>query len=671
MAVPQLTWGIIGTGAIAKTFAKGVLGSTTGKLIAVGSRSKEKADAFGGEFNIPNRHSSYEALLADKDVQAVYISTPHPGHPEWAIKAAEAKKHILCEKPIGLNHAQAMAIVEAAIVNDVFLMEAFMYRCHPQTHKLVELIRERAIGDVRLIQATFTFHWPKPWNPDSRLTSNALGGGGILDVGCYCTSMSRLIAGAAQGKPFAEPIEFRASGQVGATGCDEYAVAVAKFATPSGPILAQLATGVQVNADNVLRIFGSDGSITVPAPWVPARDGGSTQITLQRAGAKAPEEITIEAPHGLYSLEADTVAAHVHDRQAPEMSWEDTLGNMRMLDQWRSQIGQIYDVEKPSSSNITVSGKPLAVSQSSKMKYGNVAHLDKKVSRLVMGCDNQATYAHAAVMFDDYFSRGGNTFDTAFIYGGGAQERLLGSWIKSRNVRDQVNVIVKGAHSPYCDPVNLFSQLTQSLERLQITTADIYMMHRDNPGIPVKEFIDCLDEQVKLGRIRAFGGSNWSLVRVQEANAYAKKSGKQGFSAVSNNFSLARMVDAVWAGCISASDPESRATLKQIQLPVFAWSSQARGFFLPGKAAPDKKEDAELTRCWYSDDNFKRLDRVNEMAKKRGVLPINIALAYVLHQPFPTFALIGPRQLSETRTSFAALEIDLSPQELRWLNLEE
>src|SRR5439155_8393564 len=132
-----------------------------------------------------------------------------------------------------------------------------------------------------------------------------------------------------------------------------------------------------------------------------------------------------------------------------------------------------------------------------------------------------------------------------------------------------------------------------------------------------------------------------------------------------------RLVAAPWPGCISASDPESRAWLTRTQIPLFAWSSQARGFFLPGKAAPDKTGDAELVRCWYADDNFQRLERVNDLAKKRNVLPINIALAYVLNQPFPTFALIGPRQLSETRTSFAALGIDLSQDELRWLNLED
>jgi len=130
------------------------------------------------------------------------------------------------------------------------------------------------------------------------------------------------------------------------------------------------------------------------------------------------------------------------------------------------------------------------------------------------------------------------------------------------------------------------------------------------------------------------------------------------------------MVEPPWAGCLSASDAASRAWLTKTQTPLLPWSSQARGFFTD-RARPDDRSDAELARCWYSDDNFRRLERVDELARRRGVLPINIALAYVLCQPFPTFPLIGPRTLSETRTSLPALDIDLTPDELRWLNLEQ
>src|SRR5580698_4023165 len=133
--ITKLKWGIIGTGSIARKFAHGLAGSKTGQLVAAGSRTIEAAKKFTAEFPA-TAHGSYEALLADPEVQAVYISTPHPMHAEWSIKAAEAGKHILCEKPLALNHADAMAVMEAARSNDVFLMEAFMYRCHPQTAKL-------------------------------------------------------------------------------------------------------------------------------------------------------------------------------------------------------------------------------------------------------------------------------------------------------------------------------------------------------------------------------------------------------------------------------------------------------------------------------------------------------------------------------------------------------
>lgn len=658
-----LNWGVIGTGRIAHIFARGIAESKTGTLLAVGSRTQDAADKFGETWNVPHRYRSYEDLLADKDVQAVYISTPHPLHAEWAIKAADAGKHILCEKPIALNHAEAMAIVGAAQRNDVFLMEAFMYRCHPQTAKLVELLKSGVIGQVRVIQATYSFN--SKYNPDGRLFNNALGGGAILDVGCYCASVARLVAGAALGQSFADPIQVVGTAHVGQTGVDEYAIASLSF---PGDIIAELFTGVRVNAGGEVRIFGSEGSIVVPSPFTP-RSGEATSIFVKRDGEQETQEVFVESDAGLYALEADTVATYIDERQAPAMTWDDTLGNMRTLDQWRAAIGVVYEAERPEGKTLPVHKRPLAVRSGSVMKYGHIAGVEKPISRLVMGVDNQVSWPHASVMFDDFFEHGGNCFDTAYIYGGGRCEKILGQWLKNRNIREQVVILDKGAHTPNCNPEALKRQLLESLDRLQVDYVDIYMMHRDNPDIPVGEFITVLNELKDAGRLRVFGGSNWSIERVTEANAWAAERGMAGFSAVSNNFSLARMVDPVWAGCISASDARSRAWLTEKQMPLMPWSSQARGFFT-GRARPDDFSDAELVRCWYSEDNFQRLERVNAMAKERGVLPINIALAYVLCQPFPTFPLIGPRLLSETRTSLPALTIELTPEDLRWLNLE-
>ena len=659
----KLRWGILSTGRIAGAFARGLAASQTGTLVAVGSRTQGAADAFGAEFSIPHRHGSYEALLADPDVEAVYVSTPHPWHAEWAIKTLEAGKHLLCEKPIGMNHAEAMAIIETARAHDRFLMEAFMYRCHPQTARLVELIRSGAIGEVRAIDAAFAYD--RAFAADARQYNPALGGGGILDVGCYPISMVRLIAGAACGTAFADPIDVKGVAHLGETGVDEWANALLQF---PGNVTAHCFTGVHVNAENALRVYGSEGQITVPYPWKPNTDDNGADIIVQRKGA-ASETIAIDDTRELYSIEADTVARYIEQRQSPTMTWDDTLGNMQTLDRWRESIGLVYPSEQPKAVTFTVSHRPLRKADDAPMTYGTIPGIAKPFSRLVIGVDNQRTMPHLAVMLDDFYEKGGTVFDTAFIYAGGLCEQLLGQWVRNRGVRDSVVIITKGAHTPFNTPDAVNSQLPQSLDRLQMDTVDLYLLHRDNPAIPAGEFIDVLNSHQRAGRIGTFGASNWTIARVEEANAYAAAHGLAGFSVMSNNFSLARMVQPVWAGSLSASDTDSRAWFTRTQMPLLPWSSQARGFFTD-RAAPDDLSDPELARSWYSDDNFERRRRAIQLAAERGVLPINIALAYVLNQPFPTFPLIGPRVLSETRTSLPGLPVALTPGELRWLNLE-
>ncbi len=335
-----LNWGIIGTGTIAHIFAGGIARSNTGTLLAVGSRTQDAADSFGETWQVPRCYGSYIELLKDKDVEAVYISTPHPLHAEWAIKAADAGKHILCEKPLALNYAQAETIIEAARRNDVFLMEAFMYRCHPQTAKLVELIRSGVIGRICVIQATFSFQSDD--DPKGRLLNKALGGGGILDVGCYCASVARLVAGAANGQGFSDPVRVVGIGHIGETLVDEYAVAALSF---PGGIIAELFTGVRVNGGSSLHIYGAEGSIFVLSPFTP-RFGESLSIVVQKNDEEEARAIVVANTADLYALEADTVAKYIDARQAPAMNWEDTLGNMQTLDQWRAEVGVVYAVEK-------------------------------------------------------------------------------------------------------------------------------------------------------------------------------------------------------------------------------------------------------------------------------------------------------------------------------------
>ncbi|ONI77556.1 oxidoreductase [Kribbella sp. ALI-6-A] len=658
MQLDKIRWGVLGTGNIASRFASQLPSSTTGVLAAVGSRSQASADAFGDQFAIPHRHASYEALLADDTVDAVYIATPHPLHPQWAIKAAEAGKHVLCEKPLAINRSWAAAMIEAAVRHDVFLMEAYMYRCLPQTKLVAQLIRDGEIGAVHQIQASFAFQ--SQFNAGHRLYADELAGGGILDVGGYPVSMARLIAGAAVGKPFADPAAVTAAGTVGETGADEWAVATLFF--DSG-LTAHVNTGVRLKDEPLVKVYGSEGYLVIEDPWF-GGDGKPTHVTVHKVGQE-PRDIAAE-PAFIYAAEADAVAAAIEQRQAPEMSWADTLGNLEVQDEWRKLIGQQYAGERDDAVIPTATGRPLARRDDAPMTYGTVAGLDKQVSRLVMGVDNQNTLPHAATIFDDFVERGGTTFDTAYIYGGGRGEKLLGQWMRSRGNRDEVVVIGKGAHTPHCDPESITRQLHESLERLQTDHVDLYLMHRDNEEIPVGEFVDVLDEHFRAGRIKAYGGSNWTTTRFDEANAYAEANGKQPFTLLSNHLSLARAYDVPWQGCRHVSDDESQAWLRERQVALFPWSSQARGFFT-GRAKPEDTSDEELVRCFYSDENFRRLDRARELAAAKGVEPTAIALAWLLHQPYPVFPLIGPRQISETRTSLPGLSVSLTDEEFAYL----
>jgi len=339
----KLRWGILGTGHIAGIFSRGVAASQTGQLVAVGSRTQESADRFARDFGLARAHGSYEALLGDPEVSAVYVATPHPLHLEWTVRAAKAGKHVLCEKPLAVNRGGAVTMIEMARACGVMLMEAYMYRCHPQTAKVVELVKSGVLGRIGLVQATFSFC--NDFNPDARLWNKTLGGGGILDVGGYPVSLARLVAGAADGKAFADPVSVVGAGCLDPrTGVDVYAAALLRFAND---VVAQVTCGIGLLQDNSVRIYGSKGWLHVPEPWVTTREGGTATIYLHRPGTGVPEEIRITAPP-LYALEADAFAAALAAdlREVPQMTAADTLGNMAVLDQWRAAIGLSYDADQ-------------------------------------------------------------------------------------------------------------------------------------------------------------------------------------------------------------------------------------------------------------------------------------------------------------------------------------
>ena len=338
----KLRWGILGTGAIARRFARALSASTRGQLEAVGSRDAAKARTFAAEFKAPSAHGSYAELLADAKVDAVYISTPHPDHVRRVLECARAGKHILCEKPLAMNAEEACTAITAAREAGVFLMEAFMYRCHPQTRQLVDLLGSGVIGKIRLIQATFSFN--TEYNPQSRLINRELGGGGILDVGCYTMSMARLIAGIGPAGRPAEPLSVKGSAILDPQEKTDL-IASATLQCPDG-ILAQLNCGVQLQQECIVRVWGSEGWLTVTQPWMPDRPGA--RLIIQGKDGKLLRDVPTEAGADLYSYEIDLVAEHASRGQAPypAMTWDDSLGNLQALDAWRREAGVVYDSEK-------------------------------------------------------------------------------------------------------------------------------------------------------------------------------------------------------------------------------------------------------------------------------------------------------------------------------------
>lgn len=322
----KLRWGILATGSIARSFAKGVAASNTGKLVAVGSRSDESAAKFCDEYG-GRPHGSYDSLLADPEVDAVYIATPHHLHEQNTIDAARAGKHILCEKPFTLNTLEAERALAEVKKAGVFFMEAFMYRCHPQTRKAAEIVRSGKIGSVIMVNAEFGFSAGRDWA--NFRADGKLGGGGLMDVGCYAISLTRLMVGE-------EPTRCEYVMRQSPKGYDEWGSGIMQF--PSGAT-AQFGTGIHANLRNHAIVYGDAGRLTIPSPWFVNKP-----MTLEIDGAEA-QTIEIENDANLYAIEADSVAEFLSARQCPYMSIDDTLGNMRALDAMRKSAGLAFEME--------------------------------------------------------------------------------------------------------------------------------------------------------------------------------------------------------------------------------------------------------------------------------------------------------------------------------------
>lgn len=328
MVQRHLKWGILGTGAIAKRFAEGLPLCKHGELVAVGSRAQETAEKFTKEF-LGKPYDSYQAVLDDPEVEAVYISLPHHLHCEWTIKAAQAGKHILCEKPFTLNLREAKEAMDAVKAADVFFMEAFMYRCHPQTLNLHKMLKDGVIGTPRMIHAEFGFVSNRP-GKHFRIDPE-LGGGALMDVGCYCVSFMRFVTGE-------NPVKAVYNAELEPDGYDRFGCGLLEF--PSG-VRGTFGCSVHCQMNNTATVFGDNGKIILTSPWF-----CNGEILVHLHSAKEPERVKVEQVPHLWGNQSVVVAQLLDRREAPFISRNDTLGNMRTLDGLRRSAGLKFPADE-------------------------------------------------------------------------------------------------------------------------------------------------------------------------------------------------------------------------------------------------------------------------------------------------------------------------------------
>jgi len=315
------------------------------------------------------------------------------------------------------------------------------------------------------------------------------------------------------------------------------------------------------------------------------------------------------------------------------------------------------------------------------MVYGEIPGMAKPVSRLVQGTVmiNSRHLDEGFVLLDAVYEQGCTTFDTAHGYGGGDVERCVGRWVRERGIRDKVVIIGKGAHHNQdrrrVTPFDITSDLHDSLARFQFDTIDLYLLHRDDPEKAVGPIIERLNEHLKEGLFSAFGASNWSHERITQANAYATAHGLVPFVASSPHFSLAEQIVEPWDNCVSIAgqgEAEARAWYRESKMPLFTWSSLAGGFF-SGRFTRDNLHSFEgyfdelCIKSYASEANFRRLDRAMQLAESRNLTLAQIALSYVTSQPLELFALVGSASGNEFADNLAALDQQLTEQELAWL----
>lgn len=316
-------WGILGTSSISEVMANAIQESQTSQLVAIGSRSLTKAQNFSNQFSIPRVYDDYQKLLDDHDLDAVYIGLPNHLHKEWIIRCAQAGKNILCEKPFVISIEEAQEVISVIKKSNVFCMEALMYRCHPFTKKIQEIIHNKVIGDVKLYNATYTAHIADVANPTA--------GGSIRNLGCYPISLVRLLANA-------EPIEIHGTGRMNhENNTDNQASVVLKFDDES---MAVVSTADDIKMTSQFDVYGTKGFLKVVTnPWLPHRDHNKILIYLNHE--TTPLEINVHADKSLYTYQIELTNTQIMNKGTDdfnETTLLDSLGNTIVLEEWLHQV---------------------------------------------------------------------------------------------------------------------------------------------------------------------------------------------------------------------------------------------------------------------------------------------------------------------------------------------
>jgi predicted dehydrogenase len=341
----RIRWAILGTSFISRTMAEAIQSSANAALVAIGtgslSKSAEKSAAFAKDFSIPTVHESYQAVLDDPNVDAVYIGLANHLHKDWILRCAKAGKHILCEKPLVLDLEEAEEVLAAIKKYKVFCMEALMYRCHPFIQQLQNLINdpEQGIGAIKSIHATYYAHFAHLENP--------LAGGAIRNLGCYPISLVRLLMNE-------EPIKIYGQGILSADQTkDNFAMATLMF---NNHVMAQVSTSNNANTTwSQFHVVGNKGVLSVKTnPWMPGKEN---RVVINRNGKE--EEYCFTAEKNLYTYQIDFACEHITkgqlvvNEQEEGITWQHSLGNIAVLEQWRKQVHSLVTVEEQTEENST------------------------------------------------------------------------------------------------------------------------------------------------------------------------------------------------------------------------------------------------------------------------------------------------------------------------------